>query len=93
MPGTCIHMSWPVGPVNVTNPCGEISLQQGPESADPNDHWRAWLEREVGKQGVAWDWMIGHVGTSPSSVDRDTVLIKFRFDKANSATAFKLIYG
>lgn len=91
MPGIYIHMPWPVGPVNVKNPCSEIFLNPGPESADPNDHWRAWLEREVGKQGSAWDWMIGSVGEG--SFDTDTVLIKFRFDKSDAATAFRLIYG
>ena len=91
MPGVYIHMPWPVGPVNVKNPCGEIYLDPGPFSADPNDHWRDWLEREVGKQGSAWDWAVGSIGVG--SVDKDTVLIKFRFDKGNAATAFKLIYG
>lgn len=93
MPGVYTHMPWPAGPVNVENPCGEIYLSPGPFSADPNDHWRAWLEREVGKQGFAWDWMIGSIDIRVSSVERDTVLIKFRFDKGDAATAFKLKYG
>lgn len=97
MPGVCVHMPWPVGPVNVKNPCGEIYLHRGPISADPNDHWRAWLEREVGKQGLAWDWEIGgacaSIWESGEEDGEDTVLIKFRFDKKSAATAFKLIYG
>jgi len=93
MPGTYIHMNWPTGPVNVKNPCGEIFLHMpGPDSADPNDHWRAWLEREVGKQGMAWDWEVGSIG-GPQTHGQDTVVIKFRFDKGSVATAFKLIYG
>ena len=27
-----------------------------PGSADPNDHYRAWLEENIGKQGRDWQW-------------------------------------
>jgi hypothetical protein len=26
------------------------------ESADPNDHYRPWMEANVGRQGWDWDW-------------------------------------
>lgn len=28
-------------------------------SADPNDFYRAWLEKNVGKYGIDWGWTVG----------------------------------
>ena len=38
MPSVTINVKWPVDEV----------------SADPNDHYRPWLQEHVGRQG--WDW-------------------------------------
>lgn len=40
MPGTVVKVQWPVGGY----------------SADPNDHYRAWMEENVGRQCWDWDW-------------------------------------
>lgn len=31
-------------------------------SADPNDHYRDWLEEHAGRQYVFWDWDVGNGG-------------------------------
>lgn len=48
MTGATIQVSWPVSN----------------ESADPNDHYRAWLEENVGKQGRDWQWDCVYTGDS-----------------------------
>lgn len=29
-----------------------------PGDAEPNEHYRPWLEANIGQQGVDWDWEI-----------------------------------
>jgi hypothetical protein len=55
-PGTKVKVKWPVGwtdPVEI--PAGSGAFVQK-ESADPNDHYRPWLSKHVGKQGWHWNW-------------------------------------
>ena len=40
MTGAVVNVPWPADNV----------------SADPNDHYRAWLETNIGKQGRDWQW-------------------------------------
>lgn len=42
----CITLKWPNCLVEGT----------GTHSTDPNDHWRPWLEANVGEQHHEWDW-------------------------------------
>jgi hypothetical protein len=42
-------------------------------AADPNEHYRPWLEENVGKQGWDWDW-----GLYDEDVKRNTLTIKIR---------------
>ena len=65
MPGVIVKVKWP---------SGEIIAGPGPEdprwrdwggaayvrfeSADPNDHYRPWLEKNIGRQGWDWDWAL-----------------------------------
>ena len=37
-----IHLPWPVDEF----------------SADPNDHYRPWIEANVGEQGIDWQWKL-----------------------------------
>jgi hypothetical protein len=54
MPGVVINVKWPTGwAVLDEDPDGG---QTAVESADPNDHYRPWMEKNVGKQGWDWDW-------------------------------------
>ena len=89
MPGTEIELLWPRGRVVVTpdQPGWDPSLgatKQSLFSADPNDHYRPWLEEHVGRQGWDWDWRIGEVATTTG--DRDTIRIKIRRGRAEYAT-------
>jgi hypothetical protein len=86
MPGTTIKVKWPVGVILITEDDPRWNWTIGPsmyrvESADPNDHYRPWMEKNVGKQGWDWDW---------SMVDNDIaanqITIKFRRKKEQWAT-------
>lgn len=84
MPGKTISLKWPNGWVVLHDDGsgGQVST----ESADPNDHYRPWLEKNVGKQG--WDWQWRHRTTIPDdgSIHTDWVVIKFRKSKEKWAT-------
>lgn len=49
MTGKEINVRWPAGWVE-----GRMF-----ESSDPNEHYRPWLESNVGKQGKDWQWKPG----------------------------------
>lgn len=86
MPGVVINVAWPKGKVvvgpssrswdGVTNPY----LCQLVESADPNDHYRPWLEKNVGKQGRDWNW-----GIANNDASENRLTIKIRKSKSNYA--------
>lgn len=93
MPGQEITVKWPVGAVR---------LQQEPNSpwdlvmsADPNDHYRPWLEQNVGRQGWDWDWRIGTIAADNGSGTRgyDTLTIKFRKKHAALASFAAIKWG
>lgn len=44
-------------------------------SSDPNDHYRPWLEKNIGKQGRDWDWRIKW-GTDTRSDSLEIVVSK-----------------
>jgi hypothetical protein len=93
MPGTKITVAWPTG-WTVPEPAaggGYIST----ESADPNDHFRPWLEQNVGRQGWDWDWRMGPVtgaqgGPGGTWLTGDYLVIKFRRGREKYATMFTL---
>ena len=60
MPGKTIEVAWP-----------ESSYVDGVLTNDPNDHYRPWLEHNVGKQH--WDWNV--------SIAKNKIIIKFRMGK------------
>lgn len=70
MPGYCITVKWPVGMVEFTDY----------ESPDPNDHYRPWLEENVGKQGWDWDWEMTN-----NDITTNSLTIKFRLGKKSYA--------
>ena len=85
MPGKEVTVRWPVGWVVLhEDPDGSaVSV----DSADPNDHYRPWLEQNVGRQGWDWDWKLGAIAAeSPGVVGFDTLVIKFRKGKEKYAT-------
>ena len=91
MPGTEIKVRWPVGLTKPIPAPGGGFIQT--QSADPNDHYRPWLEQHVGRQGWDWDWKIGPIAAHNDDgtvVGFDTLIIKFRRGKSKYATMFAL---
>jgi hypothetical protein len=103
MPGVKITVKWPAGLVEIDDSMPQWDWTIGPAkyvvaSADPNDHYRPWLEQNVGRQGWDWDWRLGPITGAQGSANGPTYLtgdyleIKFRKAKAEYATMFKLIW-
>lgn len=88
MPGQCITVHYPRGPVTI--PAGGGGFIQL-DSGDPNDHYRPWLEQHVGRQGWDWDWRLTYIGSSNYSPE-NTLEIKFRKAKVKYASYFLLKY-
>lgn len=77
VPGICIKVRWPKGTIVVGSgdsrwyDVGASWVEI--ESADPNDHYRPWMEQHVGRQKWDWDW--GFVG---NDVNDNCLTIKIR---------------
>jgi len=80
MPGIEVILPWSVGEVRFRQE--ESGIWDSLRSADPNDHYRPWLEENVGKQGWDWDWKVHGDYTAGSS----QLLLKIRRSKAPFAT-------
>ena len=74
---TSIRVKWPTGWANID---GVPNLSV--ESSDPNDWYRWWLEKHVGRQNWAWDWNVVVNYTNEMSVHewffKDELEIRFR---------------
>lgn len=79
VPGVVINVVWPRGWVLLNESMDGSKVSA--ESADPNDHYRPWLEQHVGRQG--WDWNWGMIGTDASE---HRLTIKIRQKHAMYAT-------
>ena len=84
IPGITIDVKWPngqvkVGPSHRDGWCGLGPYFEYVYSADPNDHYRPWLEKYIGIQGWDWDWCI-------ADWDTDRLTIKIRRKHAKYAT-------
>ena len=97
VPGVEITLPWPTGWVVLhEDPDGS---KVSAESADPNDHYRPWLEKNIGKQG--WDWEWKHIitdtmiapGYEQEMTAKDRVLIKIRNKHKEAAMVMKLLYS
>lgn len=91
MPGVVISVRWPAGHIVVDHNhprwCdwgGAVWVDLG-FSADPNDHYRPFLEQLVGRQGWDWNW---------GMADRDAIdnrlTIKIRRRHQHLATVLAL---
>jgi hypothetical protein len=94
--GPEIVVKWPNGwTVMHENSDGSIVST---ESADPNDHYRPWLEKNVGSQGWDWNWKhsIGASTYTPGyeseMMASDRVVIKFRKKHKEAALMAKLLW-
>lgn len=86
MPGETITTKWPS--LSWTD---QDHLGNQTWSSDPNDHWRPWLEQNVGKQGWDWDWRIGQSGFRYDGERFGDILeIKFRKKHRGKAVEFVL---
>jgi hypothetical protein len=83
--GPSITVQWPVGPVEVPNGDNAGVLT---ESADPNDHYRPYLEKNVGKQNRDWVW-----GLRDNNAAENRLTIKFRKSKAKWATMAAILWA
>lgn len=85
--GPEISVRWPSGWVVLDEmPDGSTTSTQ---SADPNDHFRPWLEKNVGRQGWDWNWRHHIVATDNEIID-DQVIIKFRKKHQDAALIAKM---
>ena len=91
MPGVCITVQWPSGEVVIDNndprwvDVGTVWVRL--PSADPNDFYRPYLEKNVGKQG--WDWNWGLVDNDAAD---NTITIKLRQKHSKHATIIGLMW-
>jgi hypothetical protein len=61
MPGEVVKLKWPRGmvEVGVNSRAFDGTVNEIPQtrwSADPTDHYRPWLEANIGRKGWDWDW-------------------------------------
>jgi len=93
MPGVIFTVKWPRGLVIIDESMPQWDWTIGPseykiDSADPNDHYRPWLERNVGRQGWDWNW-----GMADNNVAEDRLTIKIRRKYAKYSTTMMLLWG
>lgn len=94
MPGTTIKVKWPSGNIVVDHNDprwqdmgGAVWVDLG-FSADPNDHYRPWMEEKVGKQGWDWDWTM-----MDNDITENRLTIKFRKSKEKYATLAMVLWS
>ena len=80
MPGVVINVQWPNGPI-VKEFIDQYKTDEQWLSADPNDHYRPWMEKYVGKQGWDWNW-----GVCLKDVSENRLTIKIRRKHEKYAT-------
>jgi hypothetical protein len=84
MPGVVINVAWPRGWVVLhEDPDGS---KVSADSADPNDHYRPWMEQHVGRQG--WDWNWG-MADRDATDNRLTIKIRQRHEKYATIAAIR----
>lgn len=86
VPGVEVSVRWPVGQIVVNHDDprwqdmgGAVWVDLG-QSADPNDHYRPWLEHNVGRQCRDWDWDLRN-----DDAAQNRLTIKFRRGKEPEA--------
>ena len=87
VPGVVVNVKWPAGNIVVdhNHPLwqdmgGAVWVDLG-FSADPNDHYRPWMEQHVGRQGWDWNW-----GMADRDASDNRLTIKIRQKYAKYAT-------
>jgi hypothetical protein len=86
VPGVIINVAWPRGwVVLLENADGS---RVATESADPNDHYRPWLEKHVGRQKWDWDW-----GMADRDATDNRLTIKIRRKHEECAIIAKMMWS
>lgn len=82
MPGVVINVRWP---------CGWAVLDDGDQtySADPNNHYRPWLEKHVGQQGWDWNWGVGRISGMAAIEHRLTIKIRQKYAEHATIAALR----
>jgi hypothetical protein len=86
MPGVIINVKWPQGWA-ILHDDGEGG-QTSVMSADPNDHYRPWMEANVGQQGWDWNW-----GMANNDVSDNRLTIKIRQRHQDCAIIAKIMWS
>ena len=91
MPGIVINVNWPKGQIKVGPSHRDGWSGYGPEfeyvdSADPNYHYRAWMEEHVGKQGWDWNWGMANMDATEN---RLTIKIRRKYAKYATIAALR----
>lgn len=84
MPGVTVNVRWPAGWVELDQVLGGGGV--GRESADPNEHYRPFLEKYVGRQG--WDWNWG-LADRDATDNRLTIKIRRKHEKYATIIAMR----
>lgn len=94
MPGVIINVRWPSGEIVVDHNDprwqdigGAVWVNLG-FSADPNDHYRWWLEKHVGRQGWDWNW-----GMADRDATDNRLTIKIRQKHEKYATIVAMMWS
>jgi hypothetical protein len=93
VPGVVINVAWPMGQIKVGPGHRHGWSGCGPEfeyvdSADPNDHYRPWMEQHVGRQGWDWNW-----GMANRDASDNRLTIKIRQKHQGHAIIAKLMWS
>lgn len=86
MPGTIIKVKWPKNEWVTVHTWSDGSVEQKCTN-DPNYHYRPWLEKNAGKQGIDWNWKI-----APWPED-SALYIKFRKGKEQWSSVAGLLWN
>jgi len=87
-----ISVKWPKGKIAVKYgdsrwyDCGATWVEI--ESADPNDHYRPFMEEWIGRQGRDWDWYMGN-----TDVRDNRLTIRIREKHAVFATHIAMMWN
>lgn len=85
--GAVVTVPWPEGWGRWPNSKSAVMVhEQGAYSADPNDHYRPWLEEHIGKQGRDWEWEIARNC-------HDQIVLTLRRSKRQYASIIALMWG
>ena len=94
MPGVIINVKWPAGNIVVDHYdprwCdigGAVWVDLG-FSADPNEHYRPWMEEHIGRQKWDWDW-----GMADRDATDNRLTIKIRQKHYDNAIIAKLMWS